>query len=566
MIQTETLQIVIGIPKTIGDTLSAEQGIQVYPLVLKQPTTGLTLDNENLWQPGRPALKNGGQWNNSSLVDGRTLSNDVVENVIETIQLIATAQDMRGLATLLAALQRFVVRARQFSATNWQIEPVYLEWAALGGYGSQYALIYDIQMDVSYDKPATPQTARITLVIEREPAWRGLPPGVSPRAWTKYWQGKIPGKEWDYTNIAFSDSGALFEATINNRTEFASGTDDYDYPSVSKNWAAIPAEDIPGDAPALAAVTVDVSQYNAAALAGLTTYVALSSKPHTLPQRGTTARTRQRVYQLNFGDSNTGTLTKTTDNTDGVKTAGVATLQTGVTAAGATSGTAFLPDFSSSKKLSLSMQRGKYAAFLRGKASTTTDQATVQLQIYDSDTLQELPEALLEFRSLPQALYIGSFSIPGSANAVQSSEGTGLLINSNDALTSTIELLFTLQFSLESGQSAISFIDLIFIPIDESVATVQIENSAISGTVDVDYLTIDSTGYAARTKGSALIMTGTNPPLGSELKGTDLYLQPGVDNHLILMITSLLGISGLARDDFPVKVDLVPRWYGVRDA
>lgn len=567
MIQTEKLQLVIGVPKAPNDPLSAEQGIQTYPLILPQANTGLTLDPVNLWQPGRPALKGGGQWNNSALVDGRTLNNDVVDNVTETIQLIATAHDMKGLSSLLAALQRFIIRARQFTATQWQIEPVYLEWAALGGYGSQYALIYDVQLSVSYDQPGTPQGARVTLVIEREPAWRGIPPGVSPRLWTKYWNDQIPGKDFNYTNIGFDDSGALFEATVRNRTEFTDATDNYDYPSTSKNWVELDGSKIPGDAPALACVTIDTTQYSTTTPQNMRFYVALSSKPHELPERGDTTRNRQRVYQLNFTDAEdvSGGFTTTTDNTDGVKEASGANNRTENDTTG---GIMIFPSRSAGYRLSYGMQRGTYMLFCRAKyvSGTPGDTTFTSILIYTPDGRIELEPVSHNFSSTnPDAAYLGQFTIPLQGNAVQSTDGVGQLINSNTQLSSAIEMMFVIDITNTSLATA--FIDLTMFPIDECVALLKLGNtdtSSGSSTMDVNAVTMDSTGYATRGNGTGYLITGSNTPTPNELTGTDLLLQPGVDNYLILFVDDL--VSGITRDEYPVKVDIVPRWYGVRDA
>ena len=310
------LYLCIGVPTALGMTNSAEQGVD--RISLNSGEVGLSINPDNPWNPAMPSLKN--RWSDSIGMDGRVPDSHNVGNVTETINLILYDEIRSNMARYLSALNLFIARARRYSSTFGEIEPVYLDFRALGAPGNQYALVYNIEMAVNWQHglPFEHNTAYITLEIEREPAWRGLPPGAPPTLWTQYHLGRVPGKDYDYTDLSLLSGTALVQATVQNRHEW-DAVSGYDAAPLSKNYIDIPAEDIPGDAPALLSVSVEYDF--SAAEYPLELYIAHSSKPSILPS-ATGAQDVRRFCFLNGGDAETATtgtgLAKTTTADTGI--------------------------------------------------------------------------------------------------------------------------------------------------------------------------------------------------------------------------------------------------------
>lgn len=575
-IDTEILQIVIGVPKSVGDIRSAEQGIQVFPLLLHHGHTGFTIKSGQRWQPARPALKD--QWHESGLTDGRSLAGVAVENVRETITLRAAADNRLILESRINTLSRFINQARAFFATFYQIEPVYLEWAALGGKGSQYALIYTIDMSVSYDDYGDGEDAEadVQLVIEREPAWRGVPPGVSPRVWTFYSQGFLPGADYSYVDLNPDSTTrtSLVEDTINNRNEYSTAVDSGLYPSVSQNWIDIAASLIPGDAPALTHIYIDFTD-NAHIVDPHAIYISRITKPLTLPTRESVS-TRGRPLTINFADMHDdGKLV--VDNTYGVKKANAATINAYEVVSILTQ-TFTATTHDGLVKLSTNMMRGKYNVFLRCRrtAETTTTGSSAYLTIKDiAGQVRFIGESYTidDEQTEPVASYIGQIDIPLSERQLQHSAGSGLFASDNTVEDLVIDVTVT-----QGASRTVNYIDLILMPFDEPALMVALSDAATGSYEDGLAFIVDNTGYLRHGQTGnpigvvASVLLGLTPEtefnfIIPDVRGQGIVLEPGINNRIAFLIDQMPGSGAdCARLDFPVKVDIVPRWYGVRDA
>lgn len=574
MIPVEILQIVRGVPKAVGDTNSAEQDLEVFPLVRDGKGGGLTLDVTRGWNMALPTFKNS-QSLSSPYQDGRVLTGEAKENVLETMNLIATDGNLKSLASNLAELSRLADRARAFHSTFHEIEPVYLEFAASGGYGSQYALIYNIEFSAPVWTSAHDGTqgVRLVITIEREPAWRGIPPGANPRLWTYEWRGKR--YTFEDLNVDSTSMDALLEATINNRCVMDYSTDNYEYPSVAKNYVSIPSADIPGDAPALVMLSMN----------GLTNpspehdpdtgenpnkmYVSRWSKPSEYVARDG-GGTRQLILGFPVTDGNVTVGSRQTDNTNGCENADTGTIE--VVRTSSTNLTSFIPDaVNEAYTTSLNLMRGRFNVWLFGAASGGSVTAVNAFTAFRgvAGTLQ-LPTVNLSTSTTFKWNHLGVITLPFTDRSLMGHEGLGLSVNDKDTERTDLRIQLTISSTGDEYEASI----LVLQPFDEASVELSEFDAELPNlaSYSFEWLIYDSSGYYSRNKNhaTAQIIDGTSlPGVGGNpvtqtsdgvAQGAMLTLLPGQDN--VLQFLSM----GNARDDFNVEIDIVPRWYGVRDA
>lgn len=133
------------------------------------------------WDQKPAELKGNGVWRESSISDGRTLVDAYWENCVEDITFHvrgSTSQDVVG--TKIQDLFRLLQKARTFSATEWQTDPVYALTKAGSETNFRFALIKDGRL------PTIPDPFSIDflqLVLRDVPMfiehghWKSLPPG-----------------------------------------------------------------------------------------------------------------------------------------------------------------------------------------------------------------------------------------------------------------------------------------------------------------------------------------------------------------------------------------------------
>lgn len=167
------LQIVKGIAKTPGDTISAETGLDVLDLLDPQ---GFATD---AYEMKIPSLKSSAVYADSPLTDGRTLISGTLGNVTETIRATLNGSSIIQLAAMMSRLMGFKQACNDFWDTFGQIEPVYIKNQVSGEPGPRYALLYDIDVAVSDPINPTDNIRDVTIVIEREYGWRGIAQGIT---------------------------------------------------------------------------------------------------------------------------------------------------------------------------------------------------------------------------------------------------------------------------------------------------------------------------------------------------------------------------------------------------
>lgn len=566
LLDHQMLKIVKGVGKTPGDDLSAEADPIVIDLL--DSGSGISLDLTGGWEPNIPSLKNGGLWADSGVSDGRTLISGQNTNVVETIRLIVSSATTEVYAAKFAALQRMVQDCRAFLDEFGQIEPVYLAWWADDAPGPQYALIYNIDMDVVFEDSDDAQTT-ITLSIEREYGWRGIHPGGNPKQWTIESRGGV----FNASNCGLLDAtDNLITASLENVTEWSSNV-----VQTLKNYLDIPGDLIPGDLPALVSV---VTSMNASGLHG-TLSISRSTKPTSLPARNVTVSTE---YQYN-------------DLTAAVVPAG--SLGTDTSLATDTGGTLYAPASANRRRAEVSFAtlatdaqrlgwgnsasrpliginsfRGRYMAFLRARQNGGAlgnilmsllygvNSATLTALTRTTEVSPTLQAGAGDTTSWP-ITYMGVISLPPDQKAIVNADGKGLYV----APQSDADFSIRLYARRVVAAGVLYVADLLLIPIDEASVII----SALANTAES--LVYDTTGYFRRgsSEGYAMRTTqiaGTTKTNSiASLAGDDLFLMPKTNNRLYFFGYSATNESHIpAADAFDVYVNIVPRWSGIRDA
>jgi len=306
------LAIIRGVYTVPGDTASVEPAIVTLNL-MTSGQSGISLQSDG-WSPNIPPLKNSGVWADSPIADGRTLLSGVNGNVLETMQLTITGSTQQEAIGYLSQLRNMMQDARDFWQSNQQINPVYLAWWASCGAGKQYALIYNMDFKPEYMASPTP-TIQVTLTLERECFWRSIPPGANPKQWTYEFNNQASSYDYSKADLVGSDS-LLVKTALSNRSEFATGLATL----ITDNCIVVPANLIPGDAPALMSLVSDNGTPGYNFIMGL--------KTQTITQRN--AAGSGLVAQngtFNLPDFNPSTDASFVNDTGGVKPAGGANAQ-----------------------------------------------------------------------------------------------------------------------------------------------------------------------------------------------------------------------------------------------
>lgn len=569
MIGHSVLQIVKGVQKTPGDNQSAETGLDSIDFLSTEG--GFALD---VYEIKIPALKSSAVYADSPLTDGRTLISGTLGNVNETIRLTLTAGTIVQIAAMMSKLLRFKQDCNDFWDTFVQIEPVYIKHQVSGEPGPRYALLYDI--DIAIETPTNPSepTRDITIVIEREPYWRGIAPGDNPKHWSYIQNGQSQQWAGSKANL-LTGSDHLTTGTIQNRAELNSSVSGF----VTQNFIDIPAAKIPGDAPALLSLSVQ----QAVSVSATTLIVGKSTTKKTGNISRNTGNNQLTVFTFNVGDSSgigvdttlaadTGAPDdKSGSNQRSVTTFGTATMQSRLT---------WFPSANEPNGFSAAVLRGRFMVFLRARVSAA---ASVRLQLSvtqgsGADQFTTTPAVLSDLgtggtgNSTDWALvYMGVVGIPFTDKRTSvGADGRGIWIDSQGAS----EIQLRMSAARDSGAGSLYMSDLIFIPIDEG--SIKIASSlAVGSGASVPFAWLyDNSGYFthgtpsdyAAIHGITASSSATFEADSAELSGGELYLTPGVDNRLYF-----LAYVASTNRSFPfdpsassVRVNIVPRWQGYR--
>lgn len=570
------LYIARGVMKTPGDALSAEQGLDAINLM---DANGFALDPSNGWQPQIAGMKNGGVWSDTQTAPGRLLVAGQDGNVTETIRLIITTGDALSLYAQLARLNRFIATCRDMWTTFNQIEPVFLWWWAVGAPERQYALIYNVDIAVTYPDVTQGATADVTLTLEREPYWRALPPGANPKIWSYYARGEKMDSASDFNLADGTADNFVYDADVCNRMEF-NNANLATTSITARNYIDIDGSRIPGDAPALMCMSIvaEVSQ-----AAPLQLYIARNTRPKTLPSRasGGTITNYPLINTFNACNASFGTDTATAADTGGVRD--YAGNQERVNISFATLATdAERIEWDITEGMSIQTLRGSYAVFVRARqVNGAFGDITMHLEIkptqsLDAIILQDVNPVLLGTTGNSTGAnggwplsYMGTFEFPFKGRAAISSEGNG---NSADSPAD-----IKLYARRASGTGVLYICDLIIIPHDEFNCLAVGEDNLFSTVLgNTNAFIGDGTGYFSHGTHEDVVQTNDVDPAVLAVSGTISYdnvelrgqwpqLEPGVNNRLFFLVDGSGSNRSVTITEMIVRINIVPRWRGVRD-
>lgn len=562
-IDHEKLQIVKGVGKTPTDSNSAEND----PVIVNLLGGIITLET-NGWSPQIAATKSGGVWADSPITDGRTLLAAPEGNVTEKMTLIIADKSYLTVVKALSGLAQMAMDCRDFWQSGTQIDPVYLTWKAKCGAGEQYALLYNIEVATEYkDGPDPIINASITL--EREPFWRGIPPGANPKLWSFYINKQQIGTNKtlaDATLVTGSDH--LITQTINNKFEWTPAAAGLQVTPITQNYIDITAAQVPGDAPAL--VEIGLSSANNNAFSNL--YIGKSSKP--MSGTGHDGIRRVNALNLNCGDGGVGSnLTKTA----GVSTTGVksnnssATFYFGTrtsTGAGSWVNASIWGSNPGANGITLDRQllRGSYAIFARAfnaSAAPVLTDMKMRIVINEADDTMALNDIILPEVYPPLSLglsYMGTVTLPFSARSVQSLSGYGTQLQEGKG-----NLTITLQYEVlvATANRIFTAVDVILVPLDEAMSQLVLINDISSFLPSTGAVVIDNTGYLSRGELKQLATMYQSGVVSGgaafELRGANITLSPKTNQRLYFLNDGLLDMTET------IRLNIIPRWAGIRD-
>lgn len=592
--QHSELKLVRGILNAPGDTGSAETGYTIIDL-LAGSAQGFALNSElGGWDPALPAPKPG-LWTDIPFADGRVPFASAEMNVTETLRLTVTAPTHLIMSQLLSELVSMAENCDRFWNDEFFNQPTFLHWWATGAPGRQYALIMSIDVDVSI--PTTDDgeivIRDVVLTIEREPYWRAeVPPGANPIYWTLFSQGKLPGLNYDYLadlrlsgNSNFPVLNALARSTtVSNVVSYSNLAATANVPN---NWngITIPAASIPGDAPALAQITLSQTNIShAIEQRNYTFMVARSTKDPQLDTMRDNSIARF-VTMLPFTAGNYGVPSVLAGDTGGISGFNVTTGTTIAlsriehTPAG---GGVYSTVVTYTVGLGRNIQRGRFAIFLRcrqhnGASGDITVRVRFNGSLVFGGVLTRTATAPLQTGAGATTnwnlLYIDTIRLPidndGELSTFGSVGGTGLFN------TEMYNVTIAVEATRSTGVGVLYYADLVMLPYDEVlVDTVLSTAPATSQGGVVDAAVLDSTGYLTRGKpASAAIAMNliTNPTLEKdgyhaplEYRGAPLTLLPNQDNTLFILEKMDATGGRLYQQAIEANVNIVPRWRGVR--
>lgn len=548
LLNHQALQIIKGVEPIPGYSTGAEQ-TQVNIDLMSNSPSGFSLVT---WEPNIPSLKAGGVWADSPISDGRSLVAAQNTNVIELVTVQLTGANCQAFAANFSALDRMIQDARAFWDTTYQIEPVYLHWWAAGAPAPQYALIYSIDMKVTY-QDSTQSHAELILSIEREPYWRGVTPGGNPKRWTR----RLGNPAFASSNASLvSGSDHLVNSSMSNRLEYnVAGT-----ALLSKNYIDIPANSIPGDAPALVEFYVPHSSGTGIVsdlIAGLTTKPDLPS---------TAGVTRLPNYCLNGGDCDLGTdTTKAADTGAPIRATTGANTRLNCTFATVTAEAtrASWEPTNTGTYFDWATLRGRFMVFVRARLSAA---GTVTLRLTTQGSTANITGPLMTLTdngsggtgntTFWKAVYMGVMEFPPSQPVPILDNGTGIEIETV-AVAPTLNLLA----ARTSGTPVLYISDVILIPIDEG-------SLAFFGSADLsagNSFVFDDSGYFMHGKPNPYFDVSNGYVLDARMN--NFYLRPNQRNRIVFLFTESFSTpyQSAVVNEYTISLNIVPRWIGIRD-
>lgn len=582
--QHKELKLIRGVPIIPGLTTTLEPGTDLIINLLSGEAEGFALNpSPGSWDPGLPAPKSG-LWQDVPFVDGRTPIADAYQNVTETMQLTLSAPNFLLLSRWLSKLALLAQDIEQFwSMGNIQPSPVYIHWWATDAPGPQFALI--MSLDFAVTAPGVTDAGKIirdvTLTIEREPYWRGVAPGATPMLWTFYTKNILPGSGYNANNLPslMSDGASLHEQTFANADIYQVQSVTQNTPS-SVNVITIPASKLPGDVPPLICVGIKGTR-SGGDLDTWSFMLASTSRPLTFTgSDGNTYRVFGNIPHW-MNDLALGAKVNDTGGIPGYNVLTSAFVATNQRHEITTWSGVFAEKMIFKRNISVNLQRGRYAVFLRCRQNAATFgdiQVKLLYQTIDLGAVIETtpvsPPVIAGTGDTARwpLLYMGTISLPEIADFEITQDNKGIYQGTVYSAINKNNGRFLLQALRSAGAANLYVRDLLLMPIDEGFLNFEQGTPLVTGSYAGSSFLVDSTGYLSRGKPGTVAMLDdtTNVSGGSgminigQLSGSDLILQPGVDNNLFFAIHNENFYTAVPAT-LKAYVNIVPRWMGVRD-
>lgn len=573
------LELVIGVPRAPQDVFTNEPELQVINLLNAR---GFAVEYPSGWTPQLPSLKNGGLWSDSALAPGRQLIAGEFGNVTETMTLKATGATMENRLYLKSKLLEFARRAKSFHVDWSEQQPVYLKWHAFNAPCAQYALIYNIDASDEGDAFDVYDADTIVITIEREPAWRMyVPPGGNPIEWTYFSRNMQRGVDYEYDDMALDNTNSLVTGTVNNRHEWTyNGGNPVTTPS-SKNYVEIPADRVPGDAPAL--VCVGMRWTGSTPLRRLLMWLSSKELSGVDQVAGTPMASDYIMNAVDMGGGGTptaGTAATGVNNTVAVPAKQYLTIGLG----GLGSVITLTSGDNTGTSLNFwwrQLMRGRFAVYVRAR-QTAGAAGDVRLKV----TAEEISgpgtfnaaQVIGQFVNIPVTtnvgdyafVYAGQFTVPFEAKSHVGIDGRGLFLKKY-VVNGAIDFRFTFRFeNFNAAARTVQMLDAIIVPIDEAFAEFRYDTFTSSSAEQI--IVMDNTGYLSRGRMDDIVARNENstynnlfPTNTMEQRGNMPTLLPRTTQRLYFLNAkggAGSEIRSIPNDDMIIAVNIVPRCYG----
>lgn len=567
----EALYLVIGLPSatSLGYTGVTDARPDTFDFL----SDSIILADDNTgsagYLPAVPALKAGGQFMDTPLQDGRVLVAASNDSITETLTLTAIGE-LGARQTALNALLDIIRGLHDFEVSNGITgKMVSLAAQFMGSDTPQFARVRKMELATATDflNPSQTAASGITLTIERDPYWQDIPPGANPKIYAFLTRGlknsSAPGAPatnfYNHTNLSLSATGGaanyqhFIEASILNfdETSFA-----------AVNYVDIPAESIPGDAPALALIRY--GQDVGAADAKPRFWVARSTIVDLYPStndNSTTQRMRNTFSGADASIVSLGGITASIQNdaTNGLRSAAGGATRKIARLVAAAGGSSSSPGGISWSRANTYTRQWNVFFRMRITAGTPAN-CTMYFRVNQQGGLNgqvSIQKSLAGFAASANwfSFFVGRVSLEGLANRDIAGLGSiGNLLTfrvavskPNDGVAATIEI----------G-------DVLLMPLDEPC--VQVDSLTPTDPL-ANFFTayVDSTGYLYPNRQQASVGVVSSNPVALPTYGQLITLIPKVNNRLYFASQPINGTLDPART-FPVTVDIVPRWGAPRRA
>lgn len=549
--ETTRLRLYLGYPTAYTLGLATTTPSQPAPEVIDLLAPGIIVreaGGSSDWIPTIAGTKNG-QWADSETANGRTPVSLPTANAIESLSLVASSTQA-GIA-LLAELNRFAEIGRLFWTETAQ-RPLYLEWAASSGAGSQFALIYNMQAAIEqFDAIENAEEPLVvSLSIEREAAWRGIAPGLPAKYWTLISRGLQPTTAASPSPTGFFNVDDLNPLTgAGDKASLYTLTNDFgdELGTNNRNFIDVDGADIPGDAPALVWILNDFNSSSITLNYSKDSNIDFGTA-NAFGVAGTYAPGTRRRMRFNAGDWALGaasnvTITKQINAAAWLGNGSIVnrTAIQLVFAAGVAGSTTAVASFIAPMQ---AYAGSNYAVFLTSAGGSSA--VTVRATIAYNDTAEQAIGSVVPSRTSAlvtgRSDYLGTVSFPD-----QRSGGFGGF--------QTAVPFFTIRLYVSKPGATtptLNLFDIALVPITEGSVSITPTGLSTART------TFDNTGYASSRDIFAGSMTG-NRSIPNTFTGNGFQLTPGITNRIYVF-------AGIGNEDtnYTTTLNLIPRWYGVR--